>query len=219
MGDFGVKISKDDTDVNTATKENLFMSSKYPMFKISIQGPASVTMAQTTLNGAITSSGTSITLTSAASFPSSHTSGQTPYIFIYDAVSGFWEAISYTGKSGNLLTGVTRGYLGTSALSHANGSSVIQGYAETVITHSKGYPPVHFVQRNDGAGYNYMIPASIGEFGEFNYDASVSSTNLIISFFLGQYAEFYDATLATVIAGTYGFRYTIMEDSITTPYY
>jgi hypothetical protein len=60
----------------------------------------------TTLNGAIDSSVTSIVLTSAAGFPA------TGSVFI-DA-----ECITYTGISTNTLTGCTRGTNGTTAASH-----------------------------------------------------------------------------------------------------
>lgn len=62
-----------------------------------------------TLNGAITNSATSIVLTSAASFP---TSGNA---YIED------EEITWSGKSSNTLTGVTRGVNGTTASSHSTG--------------------------------------------------------------------------------------------------
>jgi hypothetical protein len=60
----------------------------------------------TTLNGAINSSVTSIVLTSAAGFPA------TGSIFIDS------ECITYTGISTNTLTGCTRGTNGTTAASH-----------------------------------------------------------------------------------------------------
>jgi len=75
----------------------------------------------TTLNGALLNdtagtggSGTSITLTSTANFPSSGTN------FIQVGS----EEISYTGVSGNDLTGITRGVRGTSKAAHSNGATV-----------------------------------------------------------------------------------------------
>ena len=75
----------------------------------------------TTLNGALLNdtagtggSGTSITLTSTANFPSSGTN------FIKVGT----EEISYTGVSGNELTGITRGVRGTSKAAHSNGATV-----------------------------------------------------------------------------------------------
>lgn len=72
---------------------------------------------RTTLNGAINNSVTTITLTNAAVLP---TSGEV----IIDT-----ERITYTGRSGNDLTGCARGANGTTAVSHSNGAAVYQyGY-------------------------------------------------------------------------------------------
>ena len=68
----------------------------------------------TTLNGAIDASTTTIVLTSVVNFPSTGTN----HIQIGS------EEISYTGISGNTLTGVTRGARGTTAASHADGATV-----------------------------------------------------------------------------------------------
>ena len=70
--------------------------------------------AVTTLNGSIDAVTTTIVLTDASQFPSSGTS----YVQIGS------EEISYTGKSGNTLTGVTRGVRNTTAASHTSGDSV-----------------------------------------------------------------------------------------------
>ena len=75
----------------------------------------------TTLNGALGDnafgtggSGTSITLTSTTNFPSSGTN------FIQVGT----EEISYTGVSGNDLTGITRAVRGTTRAAHSNGATV-----------------------------------------------------------------------------------------------
>ena len=68
----------------------------------------------TTLNGTITSSATSITLTSAASFTASGT-------IVIDT-----ESITYSGKSTNTLTGCVRGANGTRAAAHTSGATVTQ---------------------------------------------------------------------------------------------
>ena len=68
----------------------------------------------TTLNGAIDASTTTIVLTSVVNFPSTGTN----HIQIDS------EEISYTGISGNTLTGVTRGARGTTAASHSDGATV-----------------------------------------------------------------------------------------------
>jgi len=68
--------------------------------------------ATTTLNGAITDSDTTITLTDASSFSSSGS------VRIGD------EIITYSGKSVNDLTGCTRGTNGTTAVAHADTTAV-----------------------------------------------------------------------------------------------
>ena len=65
-----------------------------------------------TLNGNINNSVTTLTLTSASSFPSSGT------------VLIGTELISYSGKSTNDLTGLTRGTSGTTAAAHNSGDTV-----------------------------------------------------------------------------------------------
>ena len=68
----------------------------------------------TTLNGAIDASTTTIVLTSVVNFPTTGTN----HIQIGS------EEMSYTGISGNTLTGVTRGARGTTAASHSNGATI-----------------------------------------------------------------------------------------------
>jgi len=71
--------------------------------------------ATTTLNGGINSSTTTIVLTDASLFPSSGTN----FVQIGS------EEISYTGITGNQLTGVTRGVRNTTAATHSNSVTVI----------------------------------------------------------------------------------------------
>ena len=70
--------------------------------------------ATTSLNGGINASTTTIVLSDASLFPTSGTS----FIQIGN------EEISYTGISGNTLTGVTRGVRNTTAASHSNADTV-----------------------------------------------------------------------------------------------
>ena len=65
----------------------------------------------TTVNEALDASETTITLTSAASFPTAGT-------ILVDS-----ELITYTGKSTNDLTGCTRGALGSTAATHSDGAT------------------------------------------------------------------------------------------------
>ena len=72
-----------------------------------------------TLSSSINTSVTTLTMASASSFPSSGT-----------VIIGS-ELITYTGVSGNTLTGLTRGANGTTAASHSSGATVqdASGYA------------------------------------------------------------------------------------------
>jgi len=81
----------------------------------------------TTLNegGTLSNSDTTITLTSGAQFPTAGT------IVIEN------EQITYTGKSGNNLTGCTRGANSTSAATHAD-STVVHNY-KFIFTQNHGY--------------------------------------------------------------------------------
>jgi len=94
----------------------------------------------TTLNGDITSTATTITLTDASEFP---TSG---YIVIekIDSTTGaiVSETIEYTGKSSNDLTGCVRGTaapsygttpISTTAGSHSSGAKIYGSYIRTIV--------------------------------------------------------------------------------------
>jgi hypothetical protein len=70
--------------------------------------------AASTLSGGINNSDTTLTVANATAFAST------------GAVTIDAEIILYTGKSGNQLTGLTRGAFGTSAASHSNGVAVRQ---------------------------------------------------------------------------------------------
>ena len=97
----------------------------------------------TTLNGDITSTATTVTLTDASEFP---TSG---YIVIekFNSVTGVFESetIEYTGKSTNDLTGCTRGTaspsygatpVNTEAVDHTSGAKIYGSYIITIVESS-----------------------------------------------------------------------------------
>lgn len=85
-----------------------------PAWPISVQTVANMYVAvnelQNNLNGNITNSVTTLTLNSTTGFPA------------YGTVLIDNEVILYTGISGANLTGLTRGFDGTTAASHTNGS-------------------------------------------------------------------------------------------------
>ena len=95
---------------------------------ISLWGGNFLGAITTTLNGAITAttggnngSSTEITLTSTSGFPSTGTN----HILIGT------EEISYTGITGNKITGIGRGARGTTAATHSNGATVTNTSAFT----------------------------------------------------------------------------------------
>lgn len=90
----------------------------YPMRLGALDTASLINTATTsTLNGGIIAGDTTIALADASSF------GTTGMAYITDAVNGD-EQFSWTGKSGNDLTGCTRGIGGTSAAAHSNGDTV-----------------------------------------------------------------------------------------------
>jgi hypothetical protein len=103
----------------------------------------SVFNLNTTLNGALTDSSTSITLTDGSAFPSSG------YIVINEDKTNsavpresLSETIKYTSRSGNVLSGLTRGSAApsygttpgnTTARAHDDGSKVYGSYSITIV--------------------------------------------------------------------------------------
>ena len=94
--------------------------------------------AYSTLNGGISDTATSLTLTSGTNF----------------AISGILrinsEDIRYTNKVGNVLSGLTRGFNGTTAATHSNGDGV-GSYTITVTDSAHGAVDGDFVTYS-GAG-------------------------------------------------------------------
>ena len=107
---------------------------------------------ETTLNGALTSTVTSLTLTDASAFPSSG------YIYVQtkptagsttETVFSQSEVIKYTGKSTNTLTGLTRGSSAptygltpqaSTATAHNDLDKVFGSYSITPINITVNYP-------------------------------------------------------------------------------
>lgn len=79
----------------------------------------------TTLNGGISGSDTTITLTDASNFPSGLLGG---WIRIGS------EDITYSSRTGNVLSGCTRGANGTTAATHSNGAAVASYYLKVTDT-------------------------------------------------------------------------------------
>lgn len=134
---FGIIFSRDDNgDIYCMTTggANLTKASNYSLtigaaegLMIDTNGTLVYTGSQyigrveeTTLDGDITIDASSVVLTDASDFP---TSG---YAFIGDMTSTILkpETISWTGKTSNTLTGVTRGVYNSTASSHSSGASI-----------------------------------------------------------------------------------------------
>jgi len=101
--------------------------------------------AYSTLGANLTATASTITLTSGATFPSSGG------VVLIDT-----EQIAYNGKSTNVLTGITRGYNGTTAAAHTSTTPV---YSSTLTVTD----PSNGVARNDFVTFS----GATGSFGGF----------------------------------------------------
>jgi len=106
--------------------------------------------AYSTLGASLSATATSITLTSGASFPSSGG------IVVIDT-----EQIAYNSKSVNVLTGITRGYNGTTAAAHTSTTPVYSSTI-TVTDASNGVVKNDFVTFSGATGsFGGFIAANI----------------------------------------------------------
>jgi len=146
-----LSVSFPSNDFNEGTTYVTFRELKQPVGGVAI---ATLELT-TTLNGAISDSATTITLTDASEFPTSGyimirkvlTSSDTSNPLLVGTYQN--EVIEYTGKSTHDLTGCTRGssapYKGltppsTTAGSHSSGAKVFGSYLATAVGTS--YTPV-----------------------------------------------------------------------------
>jgi hypothetical protein len=90
------------------------------------------TAVQTTLIGDITDSSDSITLGSATGWPTPDLEESALAAVRYGTAEV--EVIEFTGRSGAVLTGVTRGVDGTTARSHAGGAIIVHMASATDLT-------------------------------------------------------------------------------------
>jgi len=141
----------------TVTQPNHNFSSgdavRFRQVKDDVGGVSITTLElETTLNGAVTSTATSLTLTDASAFPSSG------YIYVQtkptagsttETVFSQSEVIKYTGKSTNTLTGLTRGSSAptygltpqaSTATAHSDLDKVFGSYSITPINITVNYP-------------------------------------------------------------------------------
>jgi hypothetical protein len=106
---------------------------------------------RTTLNGGISDTDTTITLTSGTNFP--------------DLLLGGWilidsEQITYSSRTGNVLSGCTRGYNDTTAASHSNGAFVGSYYLKVTDASVADLQQDDFVTFSSASalGGNYTAP-------------------------------------------------------------
>ena len=114
--------------------------------------PIATLELENTLNGAVTATATSLTLTDASAFPSSG------YIYVQtkpaagsttETVFSQSEVIKYTGKSTHTLTGLTRASSAptygltpqpSTATAHSDGDKVFGSYSITIVEITENYP-------------------------------------------------------------------------------
>ncbi len=136
-----LSISFPDNKLNEGTSYVRFQSVKEPVGGVAI----TTLQLETTLNGNISDSVTTITLTDATEFPTSgfimiEKIDTTPDTTNYGKYLN--EVIQYTGKAGNNLTGCTRGTAApfkgitlsnTTATTHSSGAKVFGSYLATAV--------------------------------------------------------------------------------------
>ena len=153
-----LSVSYPSNQINDGTSYVRFQSVKRPVGGVAI----STLQLENTLNGNISDSVTTITLTDATEFPTSgfimiEKIDTTPDTTNYGKYLN--EVIEYTGKSGNNLTGCTRGtsapfkgitLSNTTATTHSSGAKVFGSYLATAIgtTVQTGAQPATETQYN-----------------------------------------------------------------------
>jgi hypothetical protein len=153
-----LSVSYPSNQINDGTSYVRFQSVKKPVGGVAV----STLQLENTLNGNINDSVTTITLTDATEFPTSgfimiEKIDTTPDTTNYGKYLN--EVIQYTGKSGNNLTGCTRGtsapfkgitLANTTATTHSSGAKVFGSYLATAIgtTVQTGAQPATETQYN-----------------------------------------------------------------------
>ena len=153
-----LSVSYPSNQINDGTSYVRFQSVKRPVGGVAI----STLQLETTLNGNISDSATTVILTDATEFPTSgfimiEKIDTTPNTTNYGKYLN--EVIQYTGKAGNNLTGCTRGtsapfkgitLSNTTATTHSSGAKVFGSYLATAIgtTVQTGAQPATETQYN-----------------------------------------------------------------------
>jgi len=84
--------------------------------------------AATTLSSSITNAATTINVTSATGWP---TGSVGPFVTTLDAGTASEEKVLALSRTGTVLTVSTRGYDGTTAVSHASGAAIFHSFSAT----------------------------------------------------------------------------------------
>lgn len=139
------------------------------------------TRADTTLNGGINNSTTSITITSATGWPSVSNTGF--YAVIDPDVDGSEEKVFVTARTGTGLT-VTRGVDGTTAVSHATGATIRPTFSGV-----------------DADEANYMVAQTVGKVATAGQMLKASAANTFTTLDKGSNST----VLAVSSGGTLGY--------------
>ena len=134
------------------------------------------------MNGAISATDISITLTSGASFP------------INGLIIIGTEQIAYTTLTGNVISGLTRGYNGTTAASHGNGSPVGSAYSQ--VTDSGYLPSIGDYVLYSGATAVNGITFS-GQYVVYNVSLTATNTYYIANVPVGTTTPVFSTANAT----------------------
>ena len=120
-----------------------------PLRETTTAGAATFTAAYSTLSSGISATATSLTVASGTNFPS------IGGVILIDT-----EQIAYSGKSTNTLTGLTRGYNGTTAATHS-ASAGVGSYTLTVADSGWGGQTGDFVTFSGAVTLGGVITATV----------------------------------------------------------
>lgn len=148
----GLQVNRNSTTQLQVKSGAALIESTGKVLRLTSTANYTLTKITSTLNGAIDSSQTTITLASAASFPSAGT-----------VINGT-EQINYTGKSGNQLTGCTRGANGTTAASGSNGATItFAGWYYVYLYDNSGTPTVEIVSTIPSSEFSGTARSKTGD--------------------------------------------------------
>lgn len=161
---------------------------------------------QTTLSGGIDASTTTIPLTDLTGWPSP-TAGDTAAMVIDYDDAALIETITYTGRSGNTISGVVRGVGKNGAKTHASGAKVRHGAADIdlqSIDTKQALSELATVIHSPAATYTTTSLS----------DVDVDATNLAVTFTAPANGKV-DVTLESRVQGTNFLVWALREGTTT----